>query len=88
MVTSAAAAAANDVPPGIGCDLGPRKVLGFCWFALGMHVQVDSLCYCLFAVGGGPLHPPIPLDGVLALSFFLPSVREGEVREEEGGGER
>jgi len=34
---------------------------------------VDSLCYCLFAVGGGPLHPPIPLDGVLALSIFLPS---------------
>jgi len=31
--------------------------------------KVDSLCYCLFAVGGGPLHPPIPLDGVLALSF-------------------
>jgi len=35
--------------------------------------KVDSLCYCLFAVGGGPLHPPIPLDGVLALSIFLPS---------------
>jgi len=33
--------------------------------------KVDSLCYCLFAVGGGPLHPPIPLDGVLALSIFL-----------------
>jgi len=33
--------------------------------------KVDSLCYCLFAVGGGRLHPPIPRTG-LALSIFLP----------------
>jgi len=26
---------------------------------------------CAVLLGGGPLHPPIPLDGVLALSIFL-----------------
>jgi len=52
------------------CSPSPRHLCSY--FALGLHMPVDSLWYCLCS-GGGPLHPPIPLLGGPGVKHFFPS---------------